>query len=283
MRIDESYKTLKLNYAYQIASLASDIIISKNIDEKFNEYLWFFERDRDEYFSELVQGNEIKLQKPHKESILYNFISDLLVMILTKKEYWFVDDFYNFEHEEIESYILQNFIEPLEVYNPKINKYRSILEELETQSTEENRDQYEEKIKDIISEIMDLFIAGNNSIEDETFYLLFNDKLFLYYFNELLSEYVSESECININRVRVPTWLKKGVFFRDNGRCQNCSRDLSGIINVNPERGLHFDHIVSLENGGSNDPTNFQLLCSDCNLKKSTKNKKPKLLYQFYW
>ncbi|OMF80385.1 HNH endonuclease [Paenibacillus peoriae] len=280
MRLDESYRYLNLKYAYQIASIASEIITSENIEDRFNQYLWFFDKDHKQYFSELVQLNEDKILKPNKESILYDFISELLVMILTKHEYWFLDDYYNWCHEEIELYILQHFIEPLEAYNPIINKYRKKLVDLSCLS-HINRNQYEEKVKEAISEIINLFIEGKKAVIDETFYLLFNDKHFLFHFNELLSKFIMKS--IKVKRVVVPSWLKKGIFFRDNGRCQECLRDLSGIVSITPVKGIHFDHIIALERGGSNDPTNFQLLCSNCNLKKSTKSKKSKILYQFYW
>ena len=36
------------------------------------------------------------------------------------------------------------------------------------------------------------------------------------------------------------------------------------------EREIHYDHMVPLEQGGMNDVTNIQLLCSSCNLSKGT-------------
>lgn len=44
--------------------------------------------------------------------------------------------------------------------------------------------------------------------------------------------------------------------------CANCRRKL---------RGFHVDHIEPLSRGGSNWPTNLQLLCPPCNLKKHAK------------
>lgn len=284
MSIDVSYRPLKLKYAYQVASIASEIIISENIEDKFNPYLWLFNEDHEQYFTELIQRNEVKLHKPNKHSILHDFISDLLVMNLRKHEYWFLDDFYNWSHEEIELTILQYFIEPLEMYIPAINNYRSILVKLVHQFYV-NRNRYNKKIQEVISEIIDLHNESreSNKIVDDIFYLLFNDKLFLYHFNKVISKFIIESKLIDIKRVKVPKWLQKGIFFRGNGRCQVCSKDLTGIVTITPDKGMHFDHIIALENGGTNDPTNYQLLCSKCNLKKSTKNIKPTILYQFYW
>lgn len=48
------------------------------------------------------------------------------------------------------------------------------------------------------------------------------------------------------------------------GRCVYCSTDL--LLD-----GFHIDHMVPLSRGGSNWPTNIQLLCETCNLRKNNK------------
>lgn len=70
-----------------------------------------------------------------------------------------------------------------------------------------------------------------------------------------------------LRRVRTPAWAKRAVFFRDRGRCVFCLSDLSGAGALS--RKCHYDHIVALASGGPNDVTNLQLLCEQCNLKKS--------------
>lgn len=121
----------------------------------------------------------------------------------------------------------------------------------------------------------------------DTFYLLFNDKRFLFEFNKCLAEYtvhLSYSESKMIKRCNaIPEWLRKAIYFRDNGVCQKCGKDLSGLFQIPEERGVHFDHIIPLEKGGTNDSTNFQLLCSKCNLQKSKKVITPQYYYQYYW
>jgi len=39
------------------------------------------------------------------------------------------------------------------------------------------------------------------------------------------------------------------------------------LLSVNDN--LHLDHMLPLAQGGTNDPTNFQLLCQRCNLTKA--------------
>ena len=62
-----------------------------------------------------------------------------------------------------------------------------------------------------------------------------------------------------IKRSAIPDEVKLFVFGRDEGKCVVCSS------NVN----LQFDHIIPVSKGGSNSEENIQLLCQQCNLKKS--------------
>jgi len=71
-------------------------------------------------------------------------------------------------------------------------------------------------------------------------------------------------------RVYIPTWLKNGVFMRDKVKCSICGTDLTKILTL--ENALNLDHIIPLENGGTNDPVNFQLTCETCNKSKRSRN-----------
>lgn len=113
----------------------------------------------------------------------------------------------------------------------------------------------------------------------EVFHLLFANRNFLLKFNLSLAEYLEEGEVTipqhylnqkgQLKRcTHLPTWLKKAVYFRDQGRCVLCQKDLSGLLST--DRRLHYDHIVPLHLWGTNDPSNFQL-CETCNLEKSKK------------
>jgi hypothetical protein len=52
-------------------------------------------------------------------------------------------------------------------------------------------------------------------------------------------------------RVAVPTELRRAVFERDGGRC------------------VEYDHILPVAHGGATTLQNLQLLCADCNRRKS--------------
>jgi 5-methylcytosine-specific restriction endonuclease McrA len=79
----------------------------------------------------------------------------------------------------------------------------------------------------------------------------------------------------------MPKWVRDAVFFRDHGRCVFCHANLSGLLSL--DRLDPFDHIVPLAKGGINDPTNVQLLCETCNLKKSDCDARTGLRYPAWW
>jgi hypothetical protein len=68
-----------------------------------------------------------------------------------------------------------------------------------------------------------------------------------------------------IPRIPFPAWARRTVIARDRGKCAECGKDLSQEL-LGDE---HIDHMVPLRRAGTNDLVNLQLLCSDCNLKKS--------------
>jgi hypothetical protein len=68
-----------------------------------------------------------------------------------------------------------------------------------------------------------------------------------------------------VARERWPARVKDILLARDRGKCASCGKDI-----VQELRGAqHIDHMFPISQGGCNDLVNLQLLCSDCNLKKS--------------
>jgi hypothetical protein len=61
----------------------------------------------------------------------------------------------------------------------------------------------------------------------------------------------------------VPTSARYEVLKRAGGRCQLCHTG---------ERPLHVDHITPRSKGGTNDLSNLQALCDECNLGKSNRD-----------
>jgi len=60
---------------------------------------------------------------------------------------------------------------------------------------------------------------------------------------------------------RIPDSVKREVWRRDGGKCARCGS----------REKLEFDHIIPFSKGGSNTARNIELLCMDCNRKKSNR------------
>ena len=65
-------------------------------------------------------------------------------------------------------------------------------------------------------------------------------------------------------RITIPLSVRKYVYERDNFQCQSCGKKGTEIQ-------LNIDHIIPLAKGGSNDLSNLQTLCYQCNQAKSAK------------
>ncbi|MCR5811193.1 MAG: HNH endonuclease [Lachnospiraceae bacterium] len=128
-------------------------------------------------------------------------------------------------------------------------------------------------------------------ISEATFAVLYSDKDFLFTFNKKVTDQIKKlrkedyPEYLQgdgyLNRDATPQWLKDGVFYRDRGRCQECGTDLSKIFQNG--NNSNYDHIIPLRQGGTNDPTNFQLMCEHCNKAKRDRSTAYRNIIWPYW
>ncbi len=127
---------------------------------------------------------------------------------------------------------------------------------------------------------------------DDIFYILFANRPFLLKFNTCLAnilqrgsvpipqDFLDEKGVLK-RQAYIPHWAKTAVYCRDHGRCVLCQKDLSNLLST--DRKLHYDHMVPLNLWGTNDPCNLQLLCEDCNLKKSGTSSQTAAMYPDWW
>jgi len=140
---------------------------------------------------------------------------------------------------------------------------------------EEDSDEHDYEYSEYLSNLV--IKEASKHVVNETFSVLFGDRKFLMEFNLLLSETVNALKKANypnllekdgvVKRCTYwPTWVERALTYRDQGSCAICIKDISGLLRTDFTRAV--DHIVPLKLGGTNDITNFQLLCQECNLKK---------------
>lgn len=135
-------------------------------------------------------------------------------------------------------------------------------------------------------------------ITEEVFYIIFNNRNLLLNFNWIVSGYIKDLDvCMfeddfqensiyllkegQLKRESIPVWAKHAVYFRDRGNCCLCKKDLSGTLSLNNE--MEYDHIVPLNQGGTNDITNIQLLCKECNRNKGERKIVTSNLYEKWY
>jgi hypothetical protein len=229
-------------HAYSFASLISEGIAG--IDPDFTEISDYIDTSSPEII--------IKLSKPHKNTVLHELIDGLVLN----------------HHEYLTSHYLEEGVDYLE----------SIFKENNLPiPTWLNEDDISFHRKDL-----EKMLPSLTAITKVTaFHLLFSDRNFCFRFQTKIAEQLSQmnknSQPHYFQRDGVlkrptysPPWLRSAIFHRDKGICQLCWKDMTGLRL--PLKNYQLDHMIPLAASGSNDPTNFQLVCPECN---KTKGKKP--------
>lgn len=213
-----------------------------------------------------------KLIKPNRKTLLHHFIELIITQDLNDYLYTHIID-------DLRQNIY-NKINPISLYS---SEYGIELLDLSGQVNEDNEFKNDESwqmwcdycYQSIPNEIFEELIP---KISIEVFEILFSNRIFLKNFNVLLSQKIKEipfcednSDILKsdgvLHRCKYwPTWLKDALVFREKGKCAICSCDLSRLFNTDTKPNI--DHIVPLALGGTNDPTNFQWICFECNNKK---------------
>lgn len=202
-----------------------------------------------------------KILKPHRQTLLHDYISYV-------HEYNIDEIIHSCGYEDV----LPEAIEVLEFHEiPLRDKSDFIISE--------------EYYAYVIDEYKKLTLAVTN----EVFTILFNDRRLMREYNLKLAEDIRqlkrcdypdllEEDGVVKRFPKIPRWLEKGLRYRDKERCQLCGADLSI-----PDKTIHFDHIVPLKNGGTNDPKNYQILCETCNTSKGARHDNTKNFIIPFW
>lgn len=94
----------------------------------------------------------------------------------------------------------------------------------------------------------------------------------VFYVNEPFTE---TRELRTVSR-KIPRPVQIRVLARDNSVCRSCGSNI-------PPEAIHFDHDIPWSKGGASDESNIQLLCEECNLRKSDRYERDNLIPNAFW
>ncbi|GGC97437.1 hypothetical protein GCM10007216_30260 [Thalassobacillus devorans] len=212
-----------------------------------------------------------KISKPHKETLLHDYIS---FITFTMYEYTLDKHF--------PMAVINPLVELMNIYDVDYSYLGEAPfiglddEDLHLYGYDQNLvEKFAHKIFKLYGEKLEPTMVS------DIFTVLFANKQFLYEFNKQLQEVVEvlklkdhpdylKKDGVFKRCKYLPKWLQKGVFMRDKGRCQICGTDLTKVLHLDNQE--NYDHIIPLESGGTNDPTNFQLTCEHCNKSKGDRS-----------
>lgn len=236
-------------------------------------------KSRQSDFEFFLEINDLAIQqmlRPLKESLLYSFSVNALTF---SNDYWLKKIWDRSE--------LQEFIGNFNAYNVPIppysepsyedfgiDRYAPDPESLCELSDAQN--DYFNKYVDMLRDGAHIALAQN--IAKEAIEYLFIDRELMKTFNEKVAQYLNglnkqvypslfnDRGYVHRFSGKWPRWLEDALMYRENGRCAIGREDLTRLIGNNIKPNI--DHIVPLALGGTNDTTNLQLVCRECNLKK---------------
>lgn len=263
-----------MEYARNMNVDSAISIASFVIQQLYNDYLdvkhWF------EYYDVLSLAVE-KWAKPSKKTLVHHYIEDLY---LESQNYILGKHMPVGEIREMQMLLDNYSIDYSSIGDMDVSE----MDDCDCPSDE--LEEYAERLQSFfIDNILDIVI-------DDVFSILYMDKNFMHEFNRQCSEIIADlkkedypellKEDGIIKRVTYyPKWFKRGIQYRDKCRCSICGCDLSSAFTTLVDE--NFDHIIPLNSGGNNDPSNWQLTCESCNKSKGARSSEFKNIVFPFW
>lgn len=292
---NSKFKRINMGFNFKLAEEIISCFNQEDISHSLDALGCIDVIDAEGIIKDMFEIGKKNILNPQKYTLLHCFCEQYLYHYLMNERCFLLDEICDdLDKEEIIPFI-GNIEKILKEYDKTIAPYAEEILNFDKKYIESDGELHKE-YKNLVATIFDNILENFDFIEadivEATFYILYNNKEFLFKFNQYLSRFTTKDflpACFfnrhnHIKRVSYyPKWLTRAVFYRDRGRCQSCGKDLSGYLSRLDERELHYDHIVPLKQGGTNDATNFQILCNDCNLSKNGELATPIYFYEMHW
>jgi hypothetical protein len=253
MHLGMTLSPLKSRYLYSFADTVYDAVAA---EEGFEDGF-----DHDDLFNELA-NDVASLAKPMRLTALHEFIERVSKAMM---------EYTAWDGAEYAVQYFEELFAAVDIRRPRWLTGRQISD-------------HRSRLNALGNEAIDAFVPS-------IFFILYSDRDFLRAFQLRLSDHVATLSAAQhptflrgdgvFKRCAIPMWLKQGVFYRDRGRCSHCQKDMTSWNG--PAVDIHLDHIVPLASSGTNDPTNFQLMCGRCNLGKGASDRHTPPSFAPYW
>lgn len=230
-----------------------------------------------DFFFEIDETSIQQMLRPQKESLLYSFSVNVIYFsydyVLKKvPEYSdFIEIIKDFESYGIS---IPPYVEPSHRDFGALSEWD--LDEDALFDLREAKAQYFYNYVDNLRGNYCLKLS--KAIAKEVMEYLFLDRNLMRVFNERVARYINQldknaypmlfNEKGKVNRFSGswPSWLRSALIYREQGKCAIKGEDLTALLanDIQP----NIDHIVPLALGGTNDTSNLQYICRQCNLDK---------------
>jgi len=230
-----------------------------------------------DFFFEIDEISIQQMLRPQKESLLYSFSVNVIyfsydyVLKKVPEPSDFIEIMKDFESYRIS---IPQYVEPSHRDFGASSEWD--LDEDTLFNLREAKNQY---FYDYVDNLRgDYCLELSKAIAKEVMEYLFIDRNLMQVFNERVARHINQldkneypelfNKRGNVNRFsgNWPSWLRSALIHREQGRCAINGEDLTALLanDIQP----NIDHIVPLALGGTNDTSNLQYICRQCNLAK---------------
>ncbi|MDP1421690.1 HNH endonuclease [Peribacillus simplex] len=254
------------NLSYNQGLYTANILMQRfYFPEEYYDLKYFWDECKDEIISSLV--------KPQKWTLVHmwlEFYSDISEELYTTKKNLDTPDYFEVLKDVLlDTDLIPNIPEPIFENKECSSLYPCVEDDCELCQVMID---WEKHVDSNIKEI-------NKNIVHSAFQIMFSNRRFMHDFNLELSnlieediDYICENSPETLTKGKIkrntywPVWLKEALLYRDKGTCVLCRKSITGQYSISTD--LEIDHIVPLNLFGTNDASNFQLLCKKCNTTK---------------
>lgn len=188
-------KRINMGFNYKIAEEIISYFNSDNITDELDLLVNLQAIESEELIVTIFNEGKNSFLKPSKYTLLHCFIEQYLYHYLMNERYYLLDELCcDFEVDLIIDFISKS-VKTLNEYGIIIDNYKEKILKFDKEYEDAECScytQYKELVRNIYDDILSNFDAIKDDIVEAVFYLLYNNKGFLFCFNKYLAKYTDK-------------------------------------------------------------------------------------------